>query len=177
MLVIFPIVFYFLNTTSFPQADTHQMASDSGYVIYLVKISWHTGIIFRTDQVDRTIWKSLNDFDNYNYVDVGWGDKDFYQTPGFDINLAVRALFMKTESTLRVAGINRPIDNYIKFTDYAEKLILSRNEYDRLCEFIQSTYNLKNNHSQILSEQLNGAVKFYLRIYSGFLTILPYLAV
>lgn len=162
MFVIFPLVFYFLNTVPFYLPANNQIAADSGYVIYLVKISWHTGIIFRTDQVDTTIWKSFDDFKNYNYVDVGWGDKDFYQAPGFDIDLAVKALFMKTESTIRVAGFNVPINNYIEFTDYAEKLNLSREEYKRLCDFIQSTYNLRNKNPQILNERLNGAIKFYL---------------
>lgn len=111
--------------------------------------------------MDTSLRKTLNKFMNYKYVDVGWGDKDFYQAPGFDINLAVKALFMKTESTLRVSGINKPIENYLEFTDYAEKLILSSDKYNRLCDYVQSTFNLEKDRPQILSEHLNGAIKFY----------------
>jgi uncharacterized protein (TIGR02117 family) len=161
MLVIFPIVFYLLNTTPLPHISNHQVTADSENVIYLVKIRWHTGIVFRTDRVDTTIWKSISDFKNYKYVDVGWGDKDFYQHPGFDVDLAVRALFIKTNTTLRIGGFNRPVENYINSTDYAEKLFLSKVKYDRLCSFIQSTYELENDSTQILSERFGGAVKFY----------------
>ncbi len=161
MFVIFPIVIYFLNTSTLPQISSQQISADTGKVIYLVKINWHTGIIFRTDQVDTTFWKSLDDFKNYKYVDVGWGDRDFYQHPGFNVDLAARALFIKTKSTLRIGGINNSIEKYIQSTDYAEKLILSDEQYVELCRFMQSTYFLEKGRPQILSEHFDGAVKFY----------------
>lgn len=161
MLVIFPIVFYFLNTTPLPPVTSLQPAADSEKVIYLVKIRWHTGIIFKTNQIDTTIWKTLDDFKKYDYIDVGWGDRDFYQHPGFDIDLAMRALFIKTKSTLRVGGINEPVSEDINSTDYAERLVLSEDKYDSLCRFIQSTYDLENKQPQILSVHAGGGIKFY----------------
>ena len=161
MLVIFPIVFYFLNTTPLPPITNSHITEDSTKIIYLVKIRWHTGIIFKTNQIDKTIWKSLDDFKNYDYVDIGWGNRDFYQHPGFDIDLAVRALFFNTKSTLRVGGFNEPVGEYINSTDFAERLVLSKGKYDSLCSFIQSTYDLENNNPQILSVHTGGAIKFY----------------
>lgn len=161
MGVIFPIVFYFLNTTAFPAAATITASPDSEKVIYLVKIRWHTGIIFKTSQVDTTMWEFINDFKDYEYVDVGWGDEDFYQHPGFDIDLAVKALFMKTNSTLRISGFNRGIDKYLQSTDYAEKMTLTEEAYERLCGYIQSAYITEENKPVILSEHFGGGVKFY----------------
>lgn len=161
MGVIFPIVFYFLNTTSLPNPVTLTTTPDSEKVIYLVKIRWHTGIIFKTDQVDTSRWKFIDDFKEYEYVDVGWGDEEFYQHPGFDIELAVRALFINTRSTLRISGFNRSIDKYLRSTDYAEKMTLTDGAYDRLCSYIQSAYITEENKPVILSEQFGGGVKFY----------------
>lgn len=161
MGVIFPIVFYLLNTTTLPAPVNLTSAADSEKVIYLVKIRWHTGIIFKIDQVDTTVWKLIKDFKEYDYVDVGWGDEAFYQAPGFDLDLAIKALFTKTSSTLRVSGFNRSINSYLQNTDYAERLILSESEYHRLCVYIQAAYSLKKNNPVILSEHFGGAVKFY----------------
>ncbi len=161
MGVIFPIVFYLLNTTTLPAPVNLTAAADSEKVIYLVKIRWHTGIIFKNDQVDTTVWQLINDFKEYDYVDVGWGDVAFYQAPGFDLDLAVKALFTKTNSTLRVSGFNRSINSYLQTTDYAERLILTDDEYKRLCEYIQSAYSLNENMPVILSKHFGGAVKFY----------------
>jgi uncharacterized protein (TIGR02117 family) len=161
MGVIFPIVFYLLNTTVLLQPVNPAVATDSQKIIYLVKIRWHTGIIFSTDQVNPEYWKYISDFENYKYVDVGWGDEDFYQHPGFDLDLAIKALFTKTSSTLRVAGFNRNIDEYLKSTDYAERLILTDKVYKKLCVYIQSGYKLEENAPVILSEHSEGAVKFY----------------
>ena len=161
MGVIFPIVIFFLNTTTLPAAVPITIPTDSQKVIYLVKIRWHTGIIFRTDKVDISRWKFINDFKDYKYVDVGWGDEEFYQHPGFDIDLAVRALFIDTKSTLRVSGFNRDIENYLQSTDYAEELKLTNKEYDKLCSYIQSAYITEEGKPVILSEHFGGGVKFY----------------
>ena len=154
-------MFYFLNTTAFPAAATVTAGPDSEKVIYLVKMRWHTGIIFKTNQVDTTRWNFINDFDEYEYVDVGWGDEDFYQHPGFDIDLAVRALFAETKSTLRISGFNRGIDKYLQSTDYAEKMTLTDEAYDRLCSYIQSAYITEDDKPVILSEHFGGGVIFY----------------
>lgn len=161
MGVIFPIVFYLLNTTSLPAPVVLPVQADSEKVIYLVKIRWHTGVIFRTEQVDTMLWRSIKDFKEYKYVDVGWGDEAFYQYPGFDIDLAVKALFTKTNSTLRVSGINREIVDYLRNTDYAERMVLTKSEYDRLCKYIQSAYSLINNNPVVLSRHSGDAVIFY----------------
>ena len=161
MRVIFPILFYFLNTTALPPVTGDFPTSDSAKVIYLVKISWHTGIIFQTDQVDTSVWKFIRDFEGYSYVDVGWGDEAFYQHPGFDLDLAVKALFLKTASTLRVAGFNRKIKDYLNGTDYAESLVLSTGSYDSLCSYIQSFYITENDKPALLCSRLSGSVKFY----------------
>ncbi len=154
-------MFYILNTTVFPQSDGHFFPADSEKVVYLVKIQWHTGIIFETDQVDTVYWNFIKDFKDYRYIDVGWGDADFYQHPGFNIDLAVRALFVKTQSALRIAGFKRSIKNYLAGTDYAERLVLSKVKFDSLCSYIQSSYILVNDRPVLLSRHLNGAVKFY----------------
>ena len=161
MGVIFPIVFFFLNTTTLPAVLPVSVVPDSEKVIYLVKMRWHTGIIFKTDQIDTAAWKFINDFKNYEYVDVGWGDEQFYQHPGFDIDLALRALFIETNSTMRISGINRGIQEYLQSTDYAERLILTDKAYQLLCSYVQSTYSVKKNRPVILSEHFNGGVKFY----------------
>ncbi len=160
MGVIFPIVFYILNTTSLPSVHLSFPAADSEKVIYLVKIRWHTGIVFRTDQVDTSLW-NIADFRDFRYVDAGWGDADFYQHPGFDIDLAVKALFMRTESTLRLAGIARSIEDYLRYTDYAERIVLNENQFKSLCFYISSTYLMVQNRPVILSEHSGESVIFY----------------
>ncbi len=161
MGVIFPILFYFLNTTAIPLTSGNTEVSDSAKTIYLVKIRWHTGIVFRTQQVDTSVWKFIKDFREFRYVDVGWGDEAFYQHPGFDLDLAIKALFERTGSALRIAGFNRRIKDYLSGTDYAEKIVLSEKEFEGICSYIQSSYFVVKNKPVVLSSHLNGAVKFY----------------
>ena len=130
--------------------------------IWLVKQRWHTGLVLQRNQVDTTTWPEITQFKNYNYVDVGWGDEKFYQHPGFNFLLAAEALFAPTPSTLRIFGFNMSIEDYINYSDRAIEIRITKTQLDSLCSYIHSTYKYNNKGEPILlSEQLNGSIKFY----------------
>jgi len=162
MQPIIPVLFFFLNTSQPLQSYEYITKRDSNYKIYLVKQRWHTGIVFKREEIDTTIWKDIHAFKNFNYVDVGWGDEEFYQYPDFDFELAVKALFYPTNSTLRIEGINISIDEYASFSDIAIELSISSDGLEKIYKFIDSTYQRdENGKSILLSERYNGYIKFY----------------
>lgn len=69
--------------------------------IFVVQEGWHTGIIFKTNDVDSTIWPEIVPYRNKKFVDVGWGDEKFYQVPGYPVSVAARAVLFPTQSILR----------------------------------------------------------------------------
>ena len=91
MYLIILIVIFFLDTSP-PILKNQIIFNDtSKYYVYLVKQRWHTGFVFNKNAVDTLIWKEVNEMKNKNWIDVGWGDKDFYLQPGFDAELAFKA--------------------------------------------------------------------------------------
>jgi Protein of unknown function (DUF2459) len=46
--------------------------------IWIVRHGWHTRIAVRRVDVDPAIWPESRDFGNVAYLEVGWGDRDFY---------------------------------------------------------------------------------------------------
>jgi uncharacterized protein (TIGR02117 family) len=161
MAVIIPILFFFLDTSPAINIDSSSSFSSQFYV-YLIKQRWHTGLVFEKAKVDTFIWNEINSINDKSFVDVGWGDKDFYQHPGFDAELAFKALFYPTESTLRVEEINIPIKQYAEISDIAVRIELTQNQFNDLCRYVHDTY-LRNENDElvIFSEQYNGNIKFY----------------
>lgn len=163
MKIIIPIIILFLNTSPILQNRSYITTNNnSKYTIYLVKYRWHTGIVFNKNAIDTTIWRESNDFSNCKYLDIGWGDKDFYIHRGFDLGLAIKALFYPTPSVLRIEALEFQLADYIKFSDAALKIKIDSCGFNNLLRFIHNTYKHDaKNKPEIVTSRNNGMVKFY----------------
>ena len=160
LIAAFSLLFTFtrFNLTLIARATQSQKL----FTVYLINQSWHTGIVFLRKEIDTTIWHEVNQFKYYKYIDVGWGEAEFYQNPGFNLFLAVKALFASNPSTLRISGFNMPIEDYINFSDHAIELFLSREQLNKLSLYIHQTYfHNKNGNIKILSENSDSSIIFY----------------
>jgi len=123
---------------------------------------WHTGIVFNTSDVDSSIWPEIKYFTEFKYIDVGWGDSAFYQDPDFNLVLAAEALFIPTPSALRIEGLYSSIEDYIKSSDKAVELKLTKNQLDMLCKFIHNDYFRNKKHKLIIYNEEEGSkIIFY----------------
>jgi len=151
-----------LNIYPPPVVENIIQLQEDSFAVYFVKQRWHTGIVFKVSDVDSVLWKEISGFKNFKFVDVGWGDEEFYQHPDFDVWLAVKALFYPTASTLRVEGFNIDINRYIEISDIAAMVFLSKKEFDILCKYISDTYYEDNRgNNVILNKRYDGNIIFY----------------
>ncbi|MCJ7555112.1 MAG: DUF2459 domain-containing protein [Ignavibacteriaceae bacterium] len=159
--VIYPIIFFFLHTSPALQIQDG-ISIDELQSIYLIKNYWHTALVFTLDQIDTLIIPEAKYFRDYNLIDFGWGDEEFYQFPGFDSGLAFGALFYSTPSTLRIEGISSSKEVLFDYSEIVIKLKVNKDQLKKLTEYIAKfIYRDENGHSVILSEQAGGKIKFY----------------
>ncbi|MEE9450717.1 MAG: DUF2459 domain-containing protein [Ignavibacteriaceae bacterium] len=161
--VIFPVIFFFLHTSPPLQVSDYQVQTDNSlYQIYLIKQYWHTAVVINKEDIDTTIFPEVNFFNDAGLIDVGWGDEEFYQYPGFDSGLAYKALFYATPSTLRVEGIGIPKQNYFDISEIVVEFTISKNQLDTLCAFISNTIWRNNDgEHEILSTKGLGRIIFF----------------
>ncbi len=159
--VIYPIIFFFLHTSPALQIQD-ETTIDELQSIYLIKNYWHTALVFTLDQIDTLIIPESKYFRDYNLIDFGWGDEEFYQYPGFDSGLAFGALFYATPSTLRIEGISTSKEVLFDYSEIVIKLKVNKDQLKKLNEYIgKFIYRDGNGHSIILSEQAGSKIKFY----------------
>lgn len=159
-LVIFPIIFFFLNTSPALQInDSFSMMN--GKEIYFIKQRWHTAIVFNTQDIDSTLLPVVKKFQNYKMIDIGWGDEEFYQYPDFDWELAFKALFYPTPSTLRVEGISISRELYFDLSEIVVKLIVDDEQFRKILSFIDETFYRDEDGEKILSSRAGGQIIFY----------------
>jgi len=162
-LIIFPVIFFFLNSSPLPGANTLSYNyADSLKEIYLIKQYWHTAIVINKSDIDLNFLEELNINESSKLVDFGWGDEEFYQHPGFDSGLAFKALFYKTPSTLRVESIVISKQLYFDISEVVIKMDVTDEQLSDITEYIRNTmFKDKNNTPEILSVHGFGAIKFY----------------
>jgi uncharacterized protein (TIGR02117 family) len=84
----------------------------SPHRIWVVHHGYHTGIAVAAADVPPQAWPARRDFPQAQFLEVGWGDRDFYMAPAAGLRLATRALFWPTPSVLHVAAFDRPPDRH-----------------------------------------------------------------
>jgi uncharacterized protein (TIGR02117 family) len=136
--------------------------------IYIVKNDWHVGIIFKVDEHLINNIDAVNNFKYYDYVDIGWGDADFYQSSvDFDLFLASKAILFPTSSVIRIQGYSLPVVQLFKYRDYIFELELNDLQYQRLCAFINESFERDStNTSIVISQKYNGVVKFFSSVHN-----------
>jgi len=159
--VIYPVIFFFLHTS-----PALQISEDVNYTdlktIYLIKQNWHTALVFTLDQIDTTLIPEAKYFSEYNLIDFGWGDEQFYQYPGFDSGLAFAALFYATPSTLRIEGLWYSKEDLFRFSEIVVKLWVDDSQLKKLNQFISGSIKRDEVGNPFkLSDQAGGKIRFF----------------
>lgn len=128
--------------------------------VYILKHRWHTGIIIKTDDVKNSMPAIANDFENAQYIEIGWGDKDFYMAERETVCLVLKAVLWPTESVLHVAEINSHPLLLFEENEIIE-LNLSVDNFNKLVKYLNNSFSL-NDDNIILGKGLYGNSHFYL---------------
>ena len=94
-----------------PAARAIDAASWSGpaTTVYLVSHGWHVGLVLPRDGVDAASWPEKDALGPFRYLEVGWGDGDYYPVRRGTIPLALRAAFRSRPSVLQVVGFDSDV--------------------------------------------------------------------
>lgn len=137
--------------------------------VYVVSHGWHAGIVVNKHDVPEGFWLEHNDFPGSDYLEVGWGDRDFYQAAEPTSGLALKAAFWPTASVLRVAGFRGPAERFLAGAESIE-IGLSPRGIRALTAFIQDAYARDESGQAIpLGPGQYGVSRFYLARETYFL--------
>ena len=130
--------------------------------VYLVRQSWHAGIVVERADIPPGVWPQHNDFPGAEYLEVGWGDKDYYMTPSPHLGITLKAGLLPTASVLHIVSFSRPVTHYFPRSEVI-RIELSEAGFERLCSYLENSYALDEaGRSQPLGPSLYGTGRFYL---------------
>jgi uncharacterized protein (TIGR02117 family) len=115
------------------------LAREEPHYIYIVRHDWHTGLVVKYDDIDPRLWPEKDDFPDALYLEVGWGDRDFYQAARPGLGLLLQAALQSPASVLFVIGLPTTVTRSFPYADILE-IPLSRRGLQELVNFIHATY-------------------------------------
>lgn len=113
--------------------------------IWVVNYSWHSGIILKKDTIPETLIPEKEDFPEAEFLEIGWGNKAFYQEPKFKLSLAMKALLLPGPSTMAIHGFSGS-PNYEYWGNKVIYIQLSPQDYVNLIKKIDESFDRKGQY-------------------------------
>jgi len=145
--------------TSTPVIEPTDGARD--VTIYVVRHDWHTGIVLRKADIPPGVWPEIADFPQAIYVEVGWGDREYYPAHDPGSGTASHAALIGGPGVLHVVGLREDPHRTFPRSEIVA-LPVSRRGLRRLCRRIAASYQRDAAGRPItLGQGLYGESRFY----------------
>lgn len=143
------------------RGDAPTLETQAPHHIYVVRHGWHTGIVVRAAEVPADAWPARRDFADAEFLEVGWGDREYYQASDPTIWLGLRALLWPTPGVLHVAAFSGLVERYFAAHAIVE-LRVAPHGFARLVAAIGTSHELDASGRPIpLGPGLYGTSRFY----------------
>ena len=160
ILVIFNLLFGCSNEPDVVIYNLDNRAQRTNEV-YIVNHGWHTGIIVSAAAITEVIPELADRFGDIKYIEIGWGDKGFYQAKKITFGLSLKAIFWPTESVVHAVAINDDPDAYF-INSETIRLCFNDSEINSMLEFIKNSfYHTDEDQVKSLEKGIYGDSQFY----------------
>ncbi len=130
--------------------------------VYFVSHGWHAGIVVRRADVPPGVWPQAFDFPAGEYLEVGWGDRDYYMTKRPHFGHLLKAGLLPTASVLQVVAFNGPVTRYFPRSEVI-RIDLSVPGFERLVRYLEASHAVDaSGRGKPLGPSLYGRGRFYL---------------
>ncbi|MFW2367741.1 MAG: DUF2459 domain-containing protein [Desulforhopalus sp.] len=123
------------SNTIFPPQTNERTRS-----IFLVSHGWHAGIVIKRIDIRQTSWPRLQAFTHMDYLEIGWGDRDYYKSSDPGAGLAVKALLLPTSSVLHLVGFRGSPERHFPYSEII-RLELSVPGFEKMIHRISKSFS------------------------------------
>jgi len=159
--ILLSLIWLVLCACATPAAGpTPPQGGGPALAVYLVAHDMHTGIAVRRADIPAGLWPESRDFPQAEYLEVGWGNRDYYY--GRNQGLwGTLAAIVRSPSVLHVAGFRGPPAGFFRANEIVEFAVPS-DGYERLLRYIHEAFARANDApAAALGPGLYGDSRFY----------------
>lgn len=161
MRLALPLLVCALQTACAAQPPAPALAGQGARSIYVVVHGWHAGVAIAREDIATPVWPEALEFSDADYIEAGWGDRDYYPAREFRLSFALRALFLRTPSVLHLVGIRDPVACF-PARDILE-LRVARASVERLVDYVARSHARDEaGRGIVVAQGVYGGGRFYL---------------
>lgn len=112
--------------------------------IYLVQHDWHSGLAWAQRSSENF---GVKEWKDAPYVEVGWGDRQFYFAGDKSIISLIRAAFVPSESAIHVVSFAEPPEKFFQFPVF--KIEVSELGFQNLFAYVKNTFAQDENGDRL----------------------------
>ena len=120
-----------------PVADAPRARAETA--VFVVPQGGHTGLAVRAAHIPASLVPEKRDFPGADWLEFGWGDRDFYMAPAAGPWLSFKAAFLPTRSVVHVAGVRGELGEAFPGAEIVE-IPLSRAALEGLLRYVHDTF-------------------------------------
>lgn len=107
--------------------------------IFLVPQGGHTGIAVRRADIPAALLPEKRDFPQADYLEIGWGERDFYMAETAGPWLSFKAAFFPNRSVVHVAGVRGELASFFRGSGIVQ-LQVSRPALEGLLRYLHDAF-------------------------------------
>lgn len=144
-----------------PGAARSSTGGDVGVRVHVVRHGWHSGIVLRVADITDPAWPLRREFPGAEQLEIGWGDRAYYQARDPSLWLGVRALLWPTAGVLHIAAFDGPVERRFPASEVVA-LQLAPDGFARMVAALAASHELDAAGRPIpLGPGLYGTSRFY----------------
>lgn len=120
--------------------DHALLPAASARTVFVIQHRWHTGIAIRRADIPAGRWPESAYYPDARYLEVGWGDRDFYPAPDPSAWAALRAVLAPGPSVLHIVALHDHPAASFPFSEVVE-LRIAPDGFERLIDFIAASHD------------------------------------
>ena len=130
--------------------------------IYIVNHGGHAGIVLSRSKFPKRVLPERANFPNADYLEVGWGDRDYYQARDPHFGLLLKAALLPSASVLHVVGFNTKPVEFFPVSEIV-RIDLTGSGMEKLVQYIGNSFARNDEgFAKVLGTGLYGHSYFYL---------------
>ncbi|MEQ1889172.1 MAG: DUF2459 domain-containing protein [Alphaproteobacteria bacterium] len=129
--------------------------------VYVISHGWHTGLVIRRGDIPDGLWPEHAQAPPGEYLEIGWGEREFYQTRNPSLLQALGAALWPSPSVLHLVGFNGPVRERFAYSDVIA-LPADTGAMARLANYIADAYERDAaGHIKRMGHGLYGDSRFF----------------
>lgn len=150
-----------VGITAAPAEAANAMECEAPRTLYVVSHEWHTGLVVHRRDLTNRVPQLESDFGKVKFLEIGWGDRRFYQRREVNYGLALRAVLFPTSSVLHIVEVPVSPRQYFSGSQVVD-VSVPQTGYGKLLDFLAGSFSrTSSNHVMELGQGLYGKSRFY----------------